>query len=150
MTARCILKTFIEHLSSGLKGLVQIDQRELILTDIIVKVTLGVFFGVLLVFAFEFGLFMVLFNKVDDIFENVSHSFFDSSNERLKENQDKIRAREQEIIARERAKKRIAQIDRITEIKKSEAWKSYYKDPEECLTYSSESHMVECANQGLI
>jgi hypothetical protein len=115
--------------------------------DIIVKVALGVFFGILLVFAFEFGLLMVLFNKVDDIFENVSHSFYESSNERLKENQEKIRAREQEIIARERAKKRLAQIDRMTEIKKSEAWKSYYRDPKECLSYSSESHMVECANR---
>ena len=114
--------------------------------DTIIKVALGVFLGSLMIF-------LVRVAYVNYVISEVTETFAESNNKIIQQSQNRIKAQREKVAYEQRQKELMIKAEKNAlaqkkayERKKSEAWSKYYKQPEDCLSYKSEEHMVECGN----
>ncbi|RBP48948.1 hypothetical protein [Arenicella xantha] len=115
--------------------------------DTVLKVALGVFVGALIVFLFRIAYVNYVFNKAMTSVAEVNETIANQTQKRLQIQKDKITAERAATRREERAMLAAAEQKRLEAAKKAKAWANFFKDPEECLSYKSEQHMIECANR---
>jgi hypothetical protein len=103
--------------------------------DVILKTAIGV----LLAFTIVFFARVAYFNY---FISEITNSVAEITNRQ----QERIEARKQNIIQVKRVAEMKERAEQVQVRRKELAWSKYYQQPEECLSYRSEEHMVECGN----
>lgn len=58
--------------------------------------------------------------------------------------EEKLRQQKLQAMERDRKAKELTRLEAEYKGKKDAAWRKYYNDPEDCLVFKSDAHMVEC------
>jgi len=95
----------------------------------------------LLNLSFALLLFVVGGSFVYDKF--VAEGMNDFLNERKERRTKVVEENKNKVLLEQQEKQHIALLKK----QKEQAWDAYYKEPEDCLVYKSQEHMVECTNQ---
>jgi hypothetical protein len=115
--------------------------------DTLKKIVLGIIIGILMTFLFGITYLTFVNNEVIQVSAEAERPLSEPSRRTLTDNQVRTMLNQQRDISQEKARKRNAEIKRVEKKMKSDAWASFYRKPEECRSYKSERHMIECANK---
>ncbi|RBP48664.1 hypothetical protein DFR28_1052 [Arenicella xantha] len=75
-----------------------------------------------------------------------NQAILQSGRDSIKLQREKIEAQRQAVILQNKIEERKVELKRANRENKEKAWRAYFKTPEDCLSYKSDKHMVECAN----
>lgn len=110
------------------------------------KLVLQVAGGILLASLIVFVLRLVLISAAVSGIKDVGDDALNRHNRLIAEQQEKAKEEERIKLARERQAAEKAKVEAEKERLKAQAWSKYYQDPQDCLVFQSDAHMVKCVD----
>lgn len=110
------------------------------------KLVLQVAGGILLASFIVFVLRLVLISAAVSGIKDVGDDALNRHNRLIAEQQEKAKEEERIKLARERQAAEKAKVEAEKERLKALAWSKYYQDPQDCLVFQSDAHMVKCVD----
>lgn len=110
------------------------------------KLILKIAAGILLASLILFGLRLLVLSAFLSGMKNVGDAALDKQRQLIVERQEKTKEAERIKIERDRQDKEKARVEAEAKRLKGVAWSKYYEEPEDCLVFQSDAHMVECVD----
>lgn len=110
------------------------------------KLVLQVAAGILLASLVVFALRLVLISAAVSGIKDITDSAVDRQKQLIAELQEKVKEEARIKLERERQGAEKAKIEAEKARLKAQAWSKYYQDPQDCLVFQSDAHMVKCVD----
>ncbi|MCR6650944.1 MAG: hypothetical protein NVV73_05320 [Cellvibrionaceae bacterium] len=110
------------------------------------KLVLQVAAGILLASLVVFALRLVLISAAVSGIKDITDSAVDRQKQLIAEQQEKVKEEARIKLERERQAAEKAKIEAEKARLKAQAWSKYYQDPQDCLVFQSDAHMVKCVD----
>lgn len=110
------------------------------------KLILKIAAGIILASAVALIVRIVFLNIMLDRANEIARESMEKQKQAIAARDERVRQEGLLIAERERKAKEIARQEAEYERKKANAWRNYYVDPEGCLVFKSDAHMVECVD----
>ena len=109
---------------------------------LVLQVTAGILLASLIVFLIRLVLISAAVSGIKDITDGA----LDRHNQLIAEQQNKAKEEQQIKVERERQAAEKARLEAEKARLKAQAWSKYYQDPQDCLVFQSDAHMVKCVD----
>lgn len=103
--------------------------------DVVIKTAMGVLLALILLFFIRVAYINYFISEVTSSISEITDR-----------QQQRAEAKEFRIQQQKQARELETKTEQEKVRRKELAWSEFYKQPEECLSYRSEKHMVECGN----
>jgi hypothetical protein len=110
------------------------------------KLVLQVAAGILLASLIVFVLRLLLISATVSGLKDITDGAIDRHNQLIAEQQEKVKEEKRKKIEHERQAAEKARVEAEKAKLKAQAWSKYYQDPEDCLVFQSDAHMVKCVD----
>jgi len=110
------------------------------------KLILKIAAGILLASLILFGLRLLVLSAFLSGMKNIGDDALNKQRQLMVERQQKEKETERMKIERDRQAKEKARLEAEAKRQKALAWGKYYQEPEDCLVFQSDAHMVACVD----
>lgn len=109
---------------------------------LVLQVAAGILLASLIVLVLRFVLLSAAVSGIKDVTDDA----LNRHNHLIAEQQEKAKDEERMKIEQQRQAAEKARLEAEKTRLKAAAWSNYYQDPEDCLVFQSDAHMVKCVD----